>query len=84
MSQPNPPRSYPSGLPPDTIAALDSLTDNEIAMLTPWYYEGTGEFWCIGFVGPGGKVTKWADKKRAMALTQLERQIKLELGSEEL
>jgi len=73
-----PDRAYPSGLLPETKDALDMLTDDEIAELTIWYDERTSEFAYVGFVGPGGKVTKWADERRALAIAQMEKQMRWE------
>ena len=71
-------RRYPKGLLPETRAAMDTLTDEELAQLVIWKDHLTGEFECVGFVGVDGMVTKWADERRALAVAAMEKQVRWE------
>lgn len=73
-------RRYPPGLLPETREAMDTLTDEEIAQLKVWRDNVTNEFVCIGFEW-NGKVTKWADERRALAVAAMEKQIRWEEGN---
>ncbi len=57
--------------------AIQVLEDEN---LEAYFQFETGLFDCIGFIGPGGKVTKPADIKKYNALLVLENRIKRELA----
>jgi len=69
-----PPRGFP-GIPDHVHDALDAFTDEELAGLQAWYHDNSGLFQCVGFIGPGGKVTRYADPVRAAALEVLDNEM---------
>lgn len=58
------------------------LLEKDAEILKAYYQYETGEFDCIGFVGPGGVVTKYAEIDKYNALLVLESRIKKELRGE--
>lgn len=64
-----------------TSEELDALKllDEDANELTAFYQYETGNFDCIGFIGPGGKVTKFAEVDKYKALLILENKIRKEL-----
>lgn len=62
-------------------AAMELLAD-DAKNLEAYFQDTTGDFDCIGFVGPGGKVTKYANLDKYNALLVLEERIRRELNGE--
>lgn len=62
-------------------AAMELLAD-DADILEVYFQDTTGEFDCIGFVGPGGKVTKFANLDKYNALLVLENRVRRELNGE--
>jgi hypothetical protein len=58
------------------------LLEAEAKDLTAFFQEETLEFDCIGFIGPGNKVTKFAELDKYIALLILEDRIRKELNGE--
>lgn len=70
------PKWYRETLPPNVKEALAVFTEEELGELKAFINQETGNFDCIGFVGPGGKVTKYANVEKYKALIILEDYIK--------
>lgn len=74
------PESIKQSFTCDEIEAMKLLeNDGEYLNLTAFFQLETGEFDCIGFIGPEGKVTKYGDVKKYNALLILENRIRNEL-----
>ena len=65
-------------LPPGHEWLKDIFTTEEICSLTA-FYEDDGTFMCIGFIGPGGKTTQFAEPEKAQAIGTLEATYRSEL-----
>jgi len=65
-------------LPEGVWAALAVLTTEELENLRAFWRED-GAFWGIGFVGPGGKVCRYGDKRRRDACDIIESQYRREI-----
>lgn len=65
--------------PQEVRDAINAFTPKEARELKAFYQLETGEFDCIGFAGPGGKVTKPADEYKYRALLILEEQYRKDL-----
>ena len=63
-------RPYPNGITEEVRAALDVLTDEEIQALRAYWRDNV--FIGIGYDGPGGGMTQWAEPEKMAALTVLE------------
>ena len=72
-------RPYPENLPDLVKKALDVFSDEEIEALEAFFDHETREFLFIGFIGPGGKMTEFAESEKAAALEILNVQYRLEL-----
>ena len=49
----------------------DVFTKEELKSLRA-FYEDDGTFMCIGFIGPGGKTTQFAEPDKADAIKRME------------
>jgi hypothetical protein len=56
----------------------DVFTEEELNSLRA-FYEDDGTFMCIGFIGPDGKTTQFAEPNKANAIDMLEKDYLLEL-----
>ncbi len=58
--------------PPAVQESYAVFSPDEREGLAAYYFDSDGEFNCLGFEGPDGKVTQYADPERAYALRVLE------------
>lgn len=70
----------PKDVPEEVIQAMQVFTDEELLGLSAYYEQETNLFWGIGFIGPGGKVTKYANPDKYAAMMVMEDEIRKELG----
>jgi hypothetical protein len=72
----------PEHLPVECREALKLIQDSgfDLGQLHPYFKQETGEFHGIHFIGPGGKITRFAEPKLAAALRVLDSQIRMELA----
>ena len=56
----------------------DVFTKEELNSLRA-FYEDDGTFMCIGFIGPNGKTTQFAEPSKAKAIGMMEQAYLLEL-----
>lgn len=63
-------RAYPIGITEEVRAALDALTDEEIQALRAYWRDHV--FIGLGYDGPGGGMTQWAEPEKMAALSVLE------------
>lgn len=71
--------SWPANLSPQVRAAIDELTAEELSTLYICFSEETGEFVGVHFTGPGDKICRWADPRRARILQVMDDQVRSEL-----
>ena len=62
--------------------AIELFSPDELKELEAYFQDETGQFDCIGFVGPGGKVTKPASIEKYNALLVLENRVRRELAGQ--
>lgn len=77
------PESIKNTFTPEELQAL-TLLEKDAEKLKAYYQLETGEFDCIGFVSPGGKITKFAEIEKYNALLILENRIRRELSQKEI
>lgn len=61
-----------SNLPLSVKAALKAFTDEEVEMLEAFFDDENKELIGIGFVGPGGRLTKFGEPEKIKAIRVLE------------
>jgi len=71
----------PECLPVECQEALKLIRDSGFSLseLHPYFMQETGEFLGVFFIGPGRKITRFAEPKLAVALQVLNAQIRREL-----
>ena len=71
----------PEHLPPECREALELIQASgyDLSELRPYFLQETREFVGCHFVGPGGKITRFAEPRLAGALQVLDAQIRKEL-----
>lgn len=74
------PEHIRTSLSPEVARAIELFTPDEAKELKAFFQLETGDFDCVGFIGPGGKVTKFTDPEKYKALLIIEEQVKLELS----
>lgn len=73
--------NWPVSPSPQVMDAINELTVEELSTLHAYFLEETGEFVGVHFIGPDGKICKWADSRRARILQVMDDQIRKELGN---
>lgn len=69
----------PTDLPLQIMDVISEFTVEELSMLHIYFSMETGEFVGIHFIGPGGKICRWADPRRARLLQIMDDQVRSEL-----